>query len=194
MCARPISLLDPLAPNTPLTYREAYARGQAQEWLSRRDGRSPWVAVLAILLTLSLAFNLYQYLRQRRTGAQPAQAPAPTEKASSKPPPEEPISDDEDAALFDRRLGYIKRVIFTPGEVASIILDPILAKRLNTNQIKRNAHIFACAAALEEVEDGKTFENRPSNTYRSYMKPWFTKKGWDWPLGVVEWTAFFEGR
>ena len=131
---------------------------------------------------------------------QPAEAPTqpiPTEQPPSEPPTDEerPLdAEEEDAALFNRRLDYIERVIKTPDEVASIIQDPILANRLRTHQIKRNAHIFACAAALEEVEEGKTFENRPSNTYATYLKPRFTKKGWDWPLGVVEWTAFFEGR
>lgn len=34
---------------------------------------------------------------------------------------------------------------------------------------KLNTHLFACAAALEEVLEEKTFENLPSNTYATYL-------------------------
>ncbi len=68
------------------------------------------------------------------------------------------------------------------------------AKPLRTRGVKRNTHRFACAAALEEVTEEKTFENRPSNTYANYLRPRFKKKDWAWLSGVEGWTAFLEGR
>ena len=53
-----------------------------------------------------------------------------------------------------------------------------MSKQLRAGHVKLNMHLFACAAALEEATEEKTFENRPSNTYAIYLQPRFKKKGW----------------
>ena len=147
---------------------------------------APLTPVLLLLLAAALC-EIYRLRRTRRRVLAGLVAEGP------RPLPSRRQSHNE-SGLFDRRLGYIERVLYTPLEVAARIQDPIWAGRLRSGRVRLNTHIFACAAALEEALEGKTFENRPSNTYAAYLKPRFTHRGWAWPLGTEAWQAHFEGR
>ena len=146
-----------------------------------------WGQALVLALTVLLASTLSQLWRlrrRRRTGGHPV----PVRRVDD-PPMRAASSSD----LFDRRLGYLRRVLDEPLAVARAIQDPMLAQRLRQGRLASNTHLFACAAALEEVEKGKTFDSRPSNTYGAYLRPRFKRKGWAWPKGVEAWSAFFDG-
>jgi len=159
-----------------------------------RESMPKWGQALVLTLTLLLGATVSQRWRMgRRTARRPTRGHQP--RAS---PDDFPVRSIRTVApagdLLDRRLGYLHRVAFEPAAVAASIHDPVLARRLLSGQVVKNTHLFDCAAALEEALEGKTFDSRPSNTYAAYLRPRFRRRGWQWPMGLEAWRAFFAER
>ena len=135
------------------------------------------LVALAVLLvsSASLGAFLALWLFDRRRQRYQARLLTARLRATTRTP--EPAADTPGDALFLRRLAYIERVVFEPDSVASSIDDPLLAQKLLASQVDLNKDLFGCAAALEEAEEGKRFENRPANTYARYLRPRFQERG-----------------
>jgi len=97
-------------------------------------------------------------------------------------------------SLFDRRINYLRLVLTQPEEVAEPIAEilPDLAKRLT--KLEYNHELFSCIAALEEVNEGTTFENDPANSIASYLRKEFKRRTWPWPLDLTAWRQWVQAR
>ena len=149
------------------------AQGHLRE-IDRRENRTDrlWLYAIIALFTLSLFFNLYQYLQRRRvrTADPTPAAAAPTD-------------------AFTRRYAFAAEVLTRPQTVGAEIDDPILAGYLRKGGVTNQGELCEAVAALEKA---RGFGDVEGSAIRKTLDRGFKRRRWAWPKSMDEWRRHVE--